>query len=176
MEPISFGFKYLGYYIEPLGYRVCDWNWLVQKYEKRICLWTHKLLSLGGRLILIQSVISSILVYWLGLASIPTSVLHKLGSITFAFLWGSTKNNRRYHLVNWQSLSWPKEYEGWGIKNLHWFSIALRLKNILMVLSNDGMWHRVLTNKYMKHLSVVAWLRGKRFCSRGVSIIWRGFL
>ena len=128
MEPISSGFKYLGYYIKPLGCRVCDWNWMVQKYEKRICLWTHKLLSFGGRLILVQSVLSSIPVYWLGLAPILASVLHKLRSIMFGFLWGSTKNNRRYHLVNWKSLSWPKEYEGWGIKNLNWFSIALRLK------------------------------------------------
>ena len=93
MEPISSGFKYLGYYIKHIGYRVCDWNWLVHKYEKRICLWTHKLLSLGGRLILVQSVLSSIPVYWLGLAPIPAFVLHKLRSITFTFLRGSTENN-----------------------------------------------------------------------------------
>ena len=37
MEPILTGFKYLGYYLKPLGYRVCDWFWLVQKFEKRIC-------------------------------------------------------------------------------------------------------------------------------------------
>ena len=40
----------------------------------------------------------------------------------------------------------------------------------------DGLWHRVLTSKYLKNLSVVAWLRGKKFCSRGVFIIWKGFL
>ena len=119
MEPISSGFKYLGYYIKPLGYRVSDWNWMIQKYEKRICHWTHKLLSLGGRLILVQSVLSSIPLYWMGLAPIPASTLNKLRSITFAFLWGSIENNRRYHLVNWQSLLWPKENEGWGIKNLY---------------------------------------------------------
>ena len=53
MELISSGFKYLSYFIKPLGYRVCDWNWLIQRYEKRIGLWTYKLLSLGGRLILV---------------------------------------------------------------------------------------------------------------------------
>ena len=62
------------------------------------------------------------------------------------------------------------------IKNLYWFSIALRLKNFWSVLKNNGLWHRVLTKKYMKHISMVAWLRGKCFCTRGVSIIWRGFL
>ena len=154
---------YLGYFLKPLGYRVSDWNWLVQKFEKRICHWTHKLLSLGGRLILVQDVLSSILVYWLGLAPIPLSILHKLRSIMFAFLWGSTSNNRKYHLINWQSLSWPTENEGWGIKKLHWFSTALHLKNQWMVLMNNGLWNRVLTSKYLKDLSVVAWLRRKTF-------------
>ena len=58
--PITTGFNYLGFYIKPLGYRYRDWNWLVQKFENKISLCTHKLLSLGGRLILVQSVLSSI--------------------------------------------------------------------------------------------------------------------
>ena len=60
MEPIVSGFKYLGYFLKPLGYKVSDWNWLIQKYEKRIHTWTHKLLSLGGHLILVQAVLSSL--------------------------------------------------------------------------------------------------------------------
>ena len=63
MEPIVSGFKYLGYFLKPLGYKFSDWNWLIQKYEKRIHTWTHKLLSLGGRLILVQAVLSSLPVY-----------------------------------------------------------------------------------------------------------------
>ena len=62
-EPLVSGFKYLGYFLKPLGYRVCDWMWLVQKFEKRICHWSHKLLSLGGWLTLVQTVLSSIPVY-----------------------------------------------------------------------------------------------------------------
>jgi len=119
MEPIVSGFKYLGYYLKPLGYKVSDWNWLIQKFENKIFHWSHKLLSLGGRLILVQAVLSSIPVYWLGLAPIPVSVLNKLRSLTFAFLWGSSGNNHKYHLSNWKHLSWPKKNGGWGIKNLH---------------------------------------------------------
>ena len=29
MEPIVSGFKYLGYFLKPLGYKVSDWNWLI---------------------------------------------------------------------------------------------------------------------------------------------------
>ena len=101
MQPIASGFKYLGFYIKPLGYKVCDWHWLILKFENKICHWAHKMLSMGGRLILVHVALTSIPVYWLGVASIPVSVLHKLSIITFSFLWGSSVNKRRYHLANW---------------------------------------------------------------------------
>ena len=99
MEPIASGFKYLGYVLKPLGSKVSDWNWLVQKYENRILNWSHKLLSLGGCLILVQAILSSLPFYWLGLAPIPISVLKRLRRITFYFLWGSTRNKHMYHLT-----------------------------------------------------------------------------
>ena len=139
--PITTGFKYLGFFIKPLGYRSKDWHWLVQKFENKISLWTHKLLSLGGRLILVQSVLSSIPIYWMGLAPLPVSIFHKLRSITFAFLWVSSGNTHKFHLACWSDLSWPNKYEGWGIKNLHWFSIALGLRNLWKVLFSDSLWH-----------------------------------
>ena len=125
---------------------------------------------------MVQSVLSSILVYWMGLAPIPVSILHKLRSITFAFLWGSLENKHIFHLASWSDLSWPKKYEGWGIKNLHWFSIALHLKNFWRVLFSDSIRHRALTTKYLKQASVVSWLREKKFSTHGVSAIWRGFI
>ena len=45
MEPISSGFKYLGHFLKPLGYRVSDWHWLIQHFESKIFHWAHKLLS-----------------------------------------------------------------------------------------------------------------------------------
>ena len=36
MEPITIDFKYLSYFLKPLGYRVHDWHWLIQKFEHRI--------------------------------------------------------------------------------------------------------------------------------------------
>ena len=47
------GFNYLGYFLKPSGYLVKDWHWLISKFEKRISHWTYRLLSMGGRLVLI---------------------------------------------------------------------------------------------------------------------------
>jgi len=62
-DHISPRFKYLGYFIKPLGYLVKDWHWFLNFFEKRIKHWTHRLLSLGGRLVLIKDVLTSMFVY-----------------------------------------------------------------------------------------------------------------
>ena len=36
MDPLTLGFKYLGYYLKPLGYGINDWRWFIQKFEKKL--------------------------------------------------------------------------------------------------------------------------------------------
>ena len=36
MDPISTGFKYLGYHIKSLGYHTKYWRWIVSMFESRI--------------------------------------------------------------------------------------------------------------------------------------------
>ena len=101
MKPLHEGFKYLGYFINPLGYEVKDWFWLLKRFEKRIDNWSHKFLSLGGRLVLIRAVLTNLPVYWFELALIPVSILNKMRQMIFSFLWGSNKNKFHFHLVDW---------------------------------------------------------------------------
>ena len=49
MDPLTSGFKYLGYHLKPLGYRTSDWRWMIELFENKIQNWTYRLLSLGGR-------------------------------------------------------------------------------------------------------------------------------
>jgi hypothetical protein len=75
------GFNYLGYFLKLDSYRAEDWSWLIEKFEHRINHWCNRLLSLGGRYILVKSVLESLPVYWLALAHIPLSVLTKIRQI-----------------------------------------------------------------------------------------------
>jgi len=45
------GMKYLGFCLKPNGYKIVDWNWLIEKFVKRINNWTFWWLSPGGRLV-----------------------------------------------------------------------------------------------------------------------------
>jgi hypothetical protein len=37
------GMKYLGFCLKPNGYRIIDWNWLIEKIVKRINNWTFQM-------------------------------------------------------------------------------------------------------------------------------------
>ena len=35
MDPLTVGFKYLGYRLKPLGYHTSDWRWMIDLFEKK---------------------------------------------------------------------------------------------------------------------------------------------
>jgi len=57
------GMKYLGHHIKPCGYRIIKWQCLVDSFYKRISRWEFRCLSLGGRIIPIQYVLTQLGVY-----------------------------------------------------------------------------------------------------------------
>ena len=120
---------------------------------------------------MIKAVLTSLPMYWMDLVPVPKSILNKLKSLLFSFLWGSSKDRKKFHLVDWMTLSKPTSLGGWGIKHLGWFSISLRLKSLWLALNGEGIWYQVLSTKYMKNLSVVSWIRNKKFPVTGVSVI-----
>ena len=57
------GFTYLGFRLKSIAYSVMDLMWLVDKFRNRIIKWTKKWLSLGGRYIMVQVVLTQFVVY-----------------------------------------------------------------------------------------------------------------
>ena len=86
MDPITMGFKYLGFHLKPLGYHTSDWRWLIHLFERKIHNWTYRYLSLGGRVVLIKAVLTGLTVYWFALARCPKSILNALRKLIFSFL------------------------------------------------------------------------------------------
>ena len=69
------GLKYIGFNLKPNNYRKVYWTWLIAKLEKRLKSWSFRWLSRVGRLVLINSILEAIPVYWMSLAWIPKGVL-----------------------------------------------------------------------------------------------------
>jgi hypothetical protein len=59
-KPLSEGLKYLGFNLKPENYRKEDWSWLIRKVEAEIAIWVNRLLSRGGRLVLIKAILEGI--------------------------------------------------------------------------------------------------------------------
>lgn len=115
---------------------------LIEKVERKLSGWKGKLISKGGRLQLVQAVLSAISVYHMMCFRLPQWVIQRIDKIRRLFLWGSsTDNNRAISLINCATACKPRKWGGLGISNLNITNISLLLR-WLWKLYNDpnGLW------------------------------------
>eukprot|EP00253_Pinus_taeda_P022819 PITA_22819 len=142
-------FKYLGFWLKPNAYKKKDWNWLITKIEAIITHWSYKWLSRAGRLPLIKSVLLAMPVYWAALTWVPKGILDKIRRICSRFLWAGSKEDSVLPWVAWEKVARPKEWGGWGIKNLSDFSLSLAPKSGWRIIKMENLWTRVVKRKYI---------------------------
>lgn len=70
-------FRYLGMPMHHTRIRNKDWNEIEEKFERKMTTWKSKMLSYGGRLNLINSVLSNLFMYMLSFFEIPKEVLKR---------------------------------------------------------------------------------------------------
>ena len=76
-------------------------NFIVEKVMSKLAGWKARFLSFVGRSVLVKSVMSIISNYVMQATAFPTHLCEKLDKINRDFLWGSTSEKRRLHLVGW---------------------------------------------------------------------------
>jgi uncharacterized protein YpuA (DUF1002 family) len=54
-----------------------DWKMVEERIEKRLSSWKEKYLSVGGRLVLINSVLTSLVIFMMSFFEVPRRVLEK---------------------------------------------------------------------------------------------------
>jgi hypothetical protein len=74
----EFPFRYLGISMSPRRLFNKDWRIVEERFQKKLSSWKGKLLSSGGRLVLINSVLSSLPMFMMSFFRIPKGVLEKL--------------------------------------------------------------------------------------------------
>jgi hypothetical protein len=106
-------------------------------------------LSSGGRLILLNSVLSSLPIFMMSFFELPVGVLKKLDTIRSRFFWQGGNSKMKYRLARWHSVCQPKALGGLGVSNLAVKNIFLLSKWLYKLLNEDGMWQQLLKNKYL---------------------------
>jgi hypothetical protein len=71
------------------------WDPLVEQLRKRLFSWRNKFISLGGRIVLINSVLNAIPIFHLSFLKMLNKVLKKVVRIQREFLWGGVKGGRK---------------------------------------------------------------------------------
>lgn len=144
-------FKYLGI---PMHHRKLsnrDWKMIEDRFEKRLSSWKGKLLSAGGWLVLISSVLSSLPMFMLSFFEVPRGVLRKMDFYRSRFYWQNDQHRKKYRLAKWDLLCQPKDQGGLGIINLDIQNKCLLSKWLFRLLNEEGMWQQLIRNKYLKN-------------------------
>jgi len=102
---------------------------IVERVADRLSSWKADLLIKAGRVILVQYVLTSMLIYILLALELPPSVLKAIDKIRRAFLWKGRKDVKGGHCM----LAWPKVTRlvflgGLGISDLQKLGWALKLR------------------------------------------------
>uniref|UniRef100_A0A803PW65 Uncharacterized protein n=1 Tax=Cannabis sativa TaxID=3483 RepID=A0A803PW65_CANSA len=127
------------------------WEPVLDKCAKRLDGWKCSFLSRGGRLTLIQSVLSSLPIYYLSLFKAPKMVLKAIEKMMRDFFWEGGDLAGGDHLVAWDEVCKPRSEGGLAIGRLE-----LRNKGLLMKwlwrypLEPNSLWHKVIKSRYGK--------------------------
>lgn len=101
--------SYLGILIHYRRLSNDEWKIVEERLEKRLSSCKGKLLSVGGRLVLINSVLGNMVLYMFSFFQVPKGVLHRLDYYRSRFFWQGDSEKNKYRLAKWNVLCRPKD-------------------------------------------------------------------
>lgn len=142
-------FMYLGLSIGGDPRRLAFWEPVVNTIKSRLSGWQSRFLSFDGRLVLLKSVLTSLLVYALSFFKAPLGIISSINSIFSNFFWAGCEENRKISWIAWSSITLRQEYGGLGVRKMREFNTALLGKWCWwMLVDSGGLWYRVLAARY----------------------------
>jgi len=96
----SLPFVYLGLPIGGNARHLMFWEPIIDRIKARLLGWKSKHLSLGGRLVLLKSVLSSLPVYALSFFKAPTGIISSIESIFNCFFLGG-RESEDHKKISW---------------------------------------------------------------------------
>ncbi|GJU95918.1 RNA-directed DNA polymerase, eukaryota [Tanacetum coccineum] len=142
---INIPFNYLGLPIGSNMKSIASWKMLIDRFCSRLSTWKASLLSIGGRLTLIKSVLGSLGIYYLSIFRAPESVLNDLERIRSNFFWGGNQDGKKMAWVKWPIILNSYDNGGLNIGSLKAFNLALLQKwRWRLFTSPNDLWVKVV--------------------------------
>ncbi|KAL4346749.1 hypothetical protein GQ457_17G015740 [Hibiscus cannabinus] len=160
----------------PLGVRQnlrSLWDPILQKLSSKLATWKSQLLSFGGRITLVKSVLSSLPIFFMSLFRMPAMVAKRITCMVSNFLWGGAVDQKRIHWVKWSLLCQPVAKGGLGLTDFQLQNRCLLAKWIWRFSAeNESLWNMVILCKHKKAGSALS----PPLISKHSSWVWKGIL
>jgi len=146
-------FNYLGLPIGANPRRVSTWEPLWEHVVKRLNLWGNKFNSFGGCIVLLNSMLNSIPIFYLSFMRMSVIVWKRLIRIQREFLWGGVLGGKKISWVKWRTVCQPKEEGGLGVRDIRVVNLSLLAKwRWRMIQGENSLWMDVLLEKYAPNI------------------------
>ncbi|XP_042939362.1 uncharacterized mitochondrial protein AtMg00310-like [Carya illinoinensis] len=119
------------------------------KVWKKLQGWKKRLLSQGGKEVLIKVVALSIPTYSMSCFKLLESLCRDLENMMAKFWWGQRKEENKTRWVSWFKMCAAKFYSGLGFKNQQSFNVALLAKQAWRIMNEtSSILYKVYKSKY----------------------------
>eukprot|EP00253_Pinus_taeda_P006671 PITA_06671 len=163
--------KYLGTMLDTSTLKIGNWKNIIEKITKRLENWTFRALNIAARVVLPKATIQAIPIYPLSVMAAPKGICNKLVEIYRKFLWGGPKQQKKWALCSWKSLTKPKGKGGLGLRDPWTLNQVLAAKlRWRWLQGGSDLWKEIWTVKYNMPLTLEGILRDQNI-PRG-SDIW----
>ena len=142
--------RYLGFPLLTQGRAGDAYYFIVERVQNKLAGWRTTLLSRAGKLVLVRSVAAPIAEYFMQCQVLPSKVCEGVDKTIRDFLWGSTEEKRKMHMVKWRTVTLPKDLEGLGLQSIKDRNLAILAKLCWRLVSANGSpWVAMLSAKYL---------------------------
>lgn len=147
--------KYMWFHLTNNSPKGKDYQFIINKMNNKLTGWKAKTLNMAGRTTLIHSILATIPNYSIQNNLLPISTRNHIDRIQWNFRGGSTTEKRKVHLVNWETITTPKELGGLGLYKTSEKNYAT-LAGLLWRFhkNNQSLWVKLLQAKYVQHRRV----------------------
>lgn len=138
--------KYMEFLLKLPGSTSQDFNFVIERVQSKLAGWKGHLLSFAGRLVQTKSVLAAVPSYVMQGVMLLVRLLNSVDRVCGNFIWRSTEEKRKLHMVGWDKITRPKGEGGLGVPAARPRNLALtaklgwRLKN-----EKEKSWAKILT-------------------------------
>lgn len=121
-------FKYLGLPVGANPNSLSTWEPLVESISGKLNLWGHKYISFGGRIVLLNSVLNAIPIFYLSFFNLPMQVWKRMVRMQREFLWGGLEGGKKICWLKRESVCQSKRNGGLRVNDIRVMNVSLLAK------------------------------------------------